>query len=301
MQTHAGAIGTVTWSPWFPPSFSGLVLDATERCVDIRIMRLEPISERPPQHARSGARRATLHHIVLAVKEVCGVARIEGHGRKSWKWRKLRPRPLPPVPHEIVYAKSTRPGGMCSHWQGDPRFEIEIPPGRARRFFAPRIAALPHALRRSIRRAMKLRFGRQFASQPFRIRSGFGVAHVDRPLQRQSYLAKHRPVVPEVAFAPPEHGMLNTFLCLPVPGLLTPKGSVLVAPRLHEPQKIVIRYVVILDGEFIDGDFVRPKFVVPPEFIAMNAFQSQDRRSPRTINHIPLHPVPLYPPNHPPP
>src|SRR5260370_3517822 len=205
MQTHAGAIVSLTTSPWFPPSFSLLVLNATERCVDIRIMRLEPIPERAPQHARSGARRATLHHIVLAVKEVCGVARIEGHGRKSWKWRKLRPRPLPPVPHEIVYAKSTRPGGMCSHWQGVPRFEIEIPPGRARRFFAPRIAALPHALRRSIRRAMKLRFARHFASQPFRIRTAFGVAHVDRPLPRQSYLPKPRPAFPEVSFLSPSH------------------------------------------------------------------------------------------------
>src|SRR5260370_29874345 len=209
-------------------------------------MRLEPIPERAPQHARSGVRRATLQHIVLAVKEVCGVDRIEGHGRKSWKWRKLRPRPLPPVPHEIVYAKSTRPGGMCSHWQGVPRFEIEIPPGRARRFFAPRIVALPRAFRRSICRAMKLRFGRQFASQPFRIRSGFGVAHVDRPLQRQTYLAKHRPVVPEVAFTPPEHRMLDAFLRLPGPGFVIPERPVLSAAGLPEPQKIVIRSVVIV-------------------------------------------------------
>src|SRR6266446_205114 len=175
-----------------------------------------------------------------------------------------------------------------------PRLEIEIALGRARRFVAPRIAALPSAVLRSICRAMKLSFGRQFASQPYPIRGGLGMAHVHRPLQGQTNLAKHRPVVPEVAFAPPEHGMLNTFLCLPVPGLFTPKGTVLVAPRLHEPQKIVIRYVVIVDSELVDRDFVRPKFVVPPELIAMNAFQSQDRRTRRNINQMRLNAMRLY-------
>src|SRR5258708_18924332 len=257
-------------------------------------MRLEPIPERAPQHACGGARRATLHHIVLAVKEVCGVARIEGHGGEPWKCCKLCPRPLPPVPHEIVDAKCTRSGGMRSNRQRVPRSKVKIPPGRPRRFFAPRIAALSLALTCSIRRAMKLRLGRQFASQPFSIRSGFGVAHVHWPFQRQTDLAKHRAVVPEVAFTPPEYGMLNTFLCLPVPGLVTPKGTVLVAPRLHEPQKIVIRHVVILDGELVDRDFVGSKFVVPSKFIALNAFQSQDRRSRRNIDQMGLNTVRLY-------
>src|ERR1700704_4654610 len=121
----------------------GLVLDATECCVDIRIMRLEPISERPPQHARGGARRAALHHIVLAVKEICRVTRVERHGSESRKRCELRSRPFPSVSHQIMHTKGTRACGMCAHRRGIPRFEIEVSPGRARRFLAPGIAALP--------------------------------------------------------------------------------------------------------------------------------------------------------------
>src|SRR6266480_4958856 len=90
---------------------------------------------------------------------------------------------------------------MRSHRRGVPRFEIEVSPGRARRFLAPGIAALPRAVQRSIRGAMKLRFGRQFASQPLRIRGSLGVTHVYRPLLRQTTLAKHRVINPEIALA----------------------------------------------------------------------------------------------------
>src|SRR5260370_105539 len=129
-------------------------------------MRLEPVSKRTPQHARGGARRATFHHIVLAVKKIRGIARIKGHGRESRKRRKLRPRPLPPVPHKIMHAECACTGGMRSRRQRIPRFEIEISPGRARLFFAPELAALPGALRRSIVRPMKLRLGRPFTRKP---------------------------------------------------------------------------------------------------------------------------------------
>src|SRR5713226_7874183 len=154
---------------------------------------------------------------------------------------------------------------MRGHRRRIPRFEIEVSPRCTRRLLAPRIAPLPRPLRRSIRGAMKLRFGRQFAPQPFRIRGGLGVAHVSRPLQWQTNLAKHRPAHPEVALAPPEHRMLDAFLRLPGPGFVTPKRTALVAARLHKPQEIVIRYVVVLDGEFVQRDFMRPEFVVPPE------------------------------------
>src|SRR5712692_10852906 len=228
-------------------------------------MWLEPVSERPPQHARRGARRANLRHVVLAVEEIGRVTRIEGHGRETRKRRELRPRPLPPVPHKIVHTEGARSRGMRAHRRRIPRFEIEVSPRRAWPFLAPGIAALPRALRRSVGGAMELRLGRQFAAQPFRIRRGLGVAHVSRPLQWQTNLAKHRVVHPEVALAPPEHRMLDAFLLLPGPGFLTPQRTVLVAPCLHEPQKIVIRYVVVLDGELVHRYFMRAKFVVPPE------------------------------------
>src|SRR5260370_7430687 len=109
-------------------------------------MRLEPVSKRTPQHARGGARRATFHHIVLAVKKIRGIARIKGHGRESRKRRKLRPRPHPPVPHKIMHAECACTGGMRSPRQRIPRFEIEISPGGPRLFLPPAITPPPRPL-----------------------------------------------------------------------------------------------------------------------------------------------------------
>src|SRR5712691_52162 len=125
-------------------------------------MRLEPVSERPPQHARCGARRATLHHVVLAVKKICRIVWIERHRCEPRERRKLRPRPLPPVPHKIVHPESARARRMHAHWRRIPRFEIEVSPGRARRVLAPGITPLFPAFRGPIRGAVKLRLGRQF-------------------------------------------------------------------------------------------------------------------------------------------
>src|SRR5260370_1690734 len=163
-------------------------------------MRLEPVWERPPQHASGGARRAALHYEVLAVEEICGVIRIEGHGREPRKRRELRPGPLPPVPHKIMNPKRARARGMRADRRGIPRFEIEISPGSAWRFLAPRITALPRAVGRSIPGTMKLRLGRQFAPEPFRIRSGLRLPHLTCPLARQTNLAKHPSSHPHFAF-----------------------------------------------------------------------------------------------------
>src|SRR5947208_11957379 len=156
---------------------------------------------------------------------------------------------------------------------------MEIPFGWAWPFFAPRIAALRCAVRRSICCAMKLRFRREFPSKPFRVRSCFSVAHVHGPFQRQTNLAKHRSVHPEVAFAAPKHRMLHAFLCFPGPGFIAPERTVLISPGLYKPQKIVIRHVVIVDCEFVHRDFMSAKFVIPAELIVVNAVPPQRRRS----------------------
>src|SRR5438477_5007857 len=219
MQTHAGAI--VQASPLdSPEAWARLVLDATERCVDIRVVRLEPISERPAKHARRRERRAAFHHVVLAIKKIRRVTGIEGHGREPPKWRELRSRPLPTVPHKIVHAKSACSRGMRAYRRRIPRFEIKVSLGRTWSFFAPRIAPLRCAVRRSVRGAMKLCFRRQFAPQPFCIRCCFGMTYVYGPFQRQSNVATHRSVHPEVAFAAPKHRVLHAFLCFPGPGFI---------------------------------------------------------------------------------
>src|SRR2546430_502616 len=287
MQTYAGAI--VQASPLdSPEAWARLVLDTTECCVDVRIMRLEPISERPAKHASRGARRAAFHHVVLAIKKIRRVTEIEGHGREPPKWRELRSRPLPAIPHKIVHAKRACSRGMRAYRRRIPRLEIEISLGRTWSFFAPRIAALSIAIRRSVCGAMKLRFRRQFAPQPFCIRCGFGMTYVYGPFQRQSNLAKHRSVHPEVAFAAPKHRMLHAFLGFPGPGFIAPERTVLVTSGLHKPQKIVIRHVVIVDGEFIHRDFMRAKFVIPAELLVVNAVQPQSRGSRGNFHEVRL-------------
>src|SRR5437879_9890426 len=243
MQTHAEAL--VQASPLdSPEAWARLVLDATERCVDIRVMRLEPISERPAKHARRGARRAAFHHVVLAIKKIRRVTGIEGHGREPPKWRELRSRPLPAIPHKIVHAKRACSRWMRAYRRRIPRLEIEISLGRTWSFFAPRIAPLRCAVRRSLCCAVKLCFRRQFAPQPFRVRRGFSVAHVHGPFQRQSNLAKHRSVHPEVAFAAPKHRVLHAFLCFPGPGFIAPERTFLISPGLYKPQTMVLGHSV---------------------------------------------------------
>ncbi len=57
----------------------------------------------------------------------------------------------------------------------------------------------------------------------------------------------------------------------------------------------MIRYIVIVDRELVHRGFVRPKFVVPPEFIAVNALQSQRCGSGRDFHEMRLHTV-RFPP-----
>src|SRR6266702_524133 len=102
-------------------------------------MRLEPIAERTAQHARGGARRATFHHVVPAVEEICGITWIKGHRRESRKWGELRARPLPTVSDKIMNAKRARPRGMRAHGRRIPRSKIEIAVAFAWRLIAPRI------------------------------------------------------------------------------------------------------------------------------------------------------------------
>src|SRR5260370_24912231 len=224
-------------------------------------MRLEPVSERTAQHARGRSRRATLHHVVLAVKEIGRIARVEGHWRKARKRRDLCSRLLPPVPHKIVHTESARTGGVRTHWRKIPGMKIEVPSAVTGFFFAPRIAALHRAIRCSVGGPMKLRFRRESSPQPFRIGGSLGVTHVNRPFLRQTNLPEHSAVHPDASVAPPQCWMLYPFLLLPRPGIVTPQRTVLVATGLDKSQNIAVRHVVIVDGQFPDLHLMCTKFV----------------------------------------
>src|SRR5260370_35500439 len=66
------------------------------------VMRLEPVAERAPQHARCGARRPAFQDEVLAIEEIGGVSAVEREWFESGDRCKLSRRPLPPLAEHAV-------------------------------------------------------------------------------------------------------------------------------------------------------------------------------------------------------
>src|SRR5689334_17373018 len=125
-----------------PGVWAPSVLDATERRINVRIVRLEPVAERSAQHAGSGARRATLHDEVLAVEKVRGVTGIERHRGEARKRAENSACPFPPVADEVVYAESTGTSRMRTDGNGIPIRKIKVAVLCRRCIVAPRKLAL---------------------------------------------------------------------------------------------------------------------------------------------------------------
>src|SRR5690242_20072083 len=122
-------------------------------------MRLKPVTERSPQHARSRARRAAFHDVVLAIKEIRGISGIERHRRESVEWLELCPRPFPAIADQVVNAKGARAARIGAHRRRVPMRKIKIAVARAGKLVSPGVLTLDRIIRSSVRGAMKLRFG----------------------------------------------------------------------------------------------------------------------------------------------
>src|SRR5919108_3163339 len=192
---------------------------------------------------------------MLAIEEVCGIARIKGHRHESREGSELGARPFPAVSDEIIDAESASASRVRAHGRRIPGAKIKIAVAFGWRFVAPGIEALLVAFGRAISRAMDLRFGREFAPEPICVCRGFCVTHVDRPLLGKANLTEHGSKQPEIAFGPPEHWMLNIFFGSPGPAFGGPEPAVLIAAGLHEAQEIVVCDVMALDGERRNGHF----------------------------------------------
>ena len=107
------------------------------------------------------------------------------------EWRKLRPRPLPPIPHQIVTPRMRSRLRKSPHRAGSQCGKSKLP-CRSLGASSPQGYTRSRRPPRSIRRPMKLCFARQLTPQPFRICAGFRVAHISRPVQRQANLSEHR-------------------------------------------------------------------------------------------------------------
>src|SRR4029077_21076692 len=232
-----------------PCRFAFLRFHAAKCCVDVRIVGLEPVSERPAEHARRCSRRATLHHVVLAIKEIRRISRIKLSRGKAFKWRELRPRPFPPVSHQVVHAERARAFWLRPNGQRLPSLKIKISVLGRRNLVAPGIQSLVLSPWRSVRCTMKLRLARQLSSQTVCIRACFRVAHIHRPLQRQANFAEHCPVHPQISRAMPKSRMLYSFAFLPLLRFTAPKRLVLITARLHKLQEFAVRHVEALNCE----------------------------------------------------
>src|SRR5260370_14235472 len=246
------------------------VLDATESCVDVSVMRLEPVSERRPQHARGRARRTALHDVVFPVKKIRGIAGIERHRRKAGEGCELRSRPFPPVAQQVLHSECARAFRMRARRGSIPMGKIEITMLRARRFFAPGIASLRFAFRGALPRALKLPFRRQLPPQPFCVRCRFCVARVHGPIKRQPDFLEHGAVHPQISVTLPYAWLLDPPLSFPRPSSPPPDPGVFVPACLDEAQKIAVRHVARINREFADLDYVVAHLVVPTDFVAVN-------------------------------
>src|SRR5262249_47337475 len=100
---------------------------------------------------------------------------------------------------------------------------------------------------------------------PARERCGFGVAHVDRPRQRQRERLEQAAPSPAVTVALPEQRMLDTVTPDPLPVLRRPPLRVAIAAGVDELEEPRVGHIVPLDRERLDPDRMRWEFVVPPE------------------------------------
>src|SRR5580704_3654837 len=124
-------------------------------------MRLEPVAERPPQHACGRAWRTALHHEVLPIEEIRGISRIEGKWLKPGKGPERRARPFPTIPRKIGDAEFAVALGKRSSRNRVPALEIEIAVPRGWRFLAPGVCAFAASASTECG-AMPFRFARQF-------------------------------------------------------------------------------------------------------------------------------------------
>src|SRR5262245_32816439 len=132
----------------------------SELGVDVRIVGLEPVSKRPPEHASGGSGGSAFHDVMLPVEEVGRITWIEGKRREAVERGELRRRPLPAISDQVCDAERAVPGWIGAHRSGVPPSEIEIAMDRLGRGVTPRIRAFA-AGGSAIGGTVKLGFGRQ--------------------------------------------------------------------------------------------------------------------------------------------
>src|SRR5208282_4176064 len=108
----------------------------------ILIMWLEPIAKGAPQHALFAAWRPALHHVVLAVEEICGIALVERERPETGKGFKGARCPFPSIRQQALCTECASGGGKSVDRRRVPSLEIKVSMPRGRPFSAPRKVSL---------------------------------------------------------------------------------------------------------------------------------------------------------------
>ena len=209
-------------------------------------MRLEPVAERPPEHARGRARRTALHHEVLAIEEIRRVPGIKRKWMESRERRKRRARPFPTVPNDVGDAEVADALGVRSRGNRIPALKIKIAVPRGGRFRAPGVLAFFTAAS-AARGSMPFCFARQFFAGPARIRRRFIVADVHGPVKRQRNFRKHGAIAPGIPARNPKRGIGMLLGSDPFPSGIAPETASLITAVAHESQIISVGNIVGVD------------------------------------------------------
>ena len=182
-------------------------------------MSLEPVAKCRPEHACGGARRPAFHDEVLAVEEICGISAIEGKRLESGVRGELRGGPFPSIAQHSLDTEIARPLGESIDGRGIPLMKIKVPElggnsiptgrGRGRPRRQPpgrrRYGKLFPLLTGSVRSAVPLRFRGEGLPFPPCVSGGFGMAHINGPVQRKGDVTEHCSIKPFAVRTLPEH------------------------------------------------------------------------------------------------
>src|SRR5438477_2086372 len=197
---------------------------AAESRINVLVMRLEPVAERTAKHTGGGTSAAAFHYVMLPIEEISGISWIELERLKTGEGCKRSRGPFPSVPDQITDTEGALSLRKSSDRRGIPSIEIKISEPVVRSFLAPGKRPLWFIChRRAISSAMPLRFCGQRLPCPARVGAGFGVTHVDRPVERQWNILKHRPVLPLAVDLIPKYRVRNILLGLPLPVGIAPQ------------------------------------------------------------------------------
>src|SRR5713101_488184 len=253
----------------------------------VLVMRLEPVAKRGSQHARGGTRCATLHHVMLPIKEISGVPAVERKWLETGKRSENGGGPFPPVTQHIVNAKSALPFRKRIHRHGVPTVKVKIAEPGIRRLRAPRISPCL-SVDAAVGGMLPLRFRGERLPCPSRIGRCLSLTHIHRPIQRQRHFVEHGAPEPPIAIPLPEQRMRNSVSSFPVPVIVVPESPSLVAAGRHELEILPVCYFVAIDLKRRNIDRVSFVLIVPTKvFSAPRETQCHDtgRDADHAVNH----------------